>query len=61
MRDDFGNVFPRGRRVALNIHDWQHLASSEVAGHFQLVGPEAHGGGHCVSHPAQDCAPALKA
>ena len=32
--DDFGNVFPRGERVALNIHDWKVLAEGPAAGQF---------------------------
>ena len=37
VTDDFGNVFPRGQRVTLNIHDWHVLASSEIAGQFVLM------------------------
>ena len=34
--DDFGNVFRRGERTALNIHDWQVLSRSVVAEQFQF-------------------------
>ena len=60
VADDFGNVFPRGQRVALNIHDWQQLARSQGAEHFQLLGPEAAAGGQCGASPAPGCAPQLK-
>jgi catechol 2,3-dioxygenase-like lactoylglutathione lyase family enzyme len=40
VEDDFGNVFPRGQRVALNIHDWQSLSQSCAAGQFLLLPPE---------------------
>jgi catechol 2,3-dioxygenase-like lactoylglutathione lyase family enzyme len=36
VTDDFGNVFPRGERVRLNIHDWQVLSGSTVAEQFQF-------------------------
>ena len=39
VTDDFGNVFPRGERVSLNIHDWQHLDRSALAGQFLLLTP----------------------
>jgi len=35
--DDFGNVFVRGEAVAVNIHDWQALSKSAVAGQFQFL------------------------
>jgi hypothetical protein len=38
--DDFGNVFPRGERVALNVHDWQSLNQSAAAGQFLFLSPE---------------------
>ncbi len=37
VSDDFGNVFQRGQRVALNVHDWQVLAQSPVAGQFLFL------------------------
>ncbi len=58
--DDFGNVFPRGKRVAVNVHDWQQLAQSQGAEHFQLLGPAAAAGGHCGMTTAPGCAPVLK-
>jgi catechol 2,3-dioxygenase-like lactoylglutathione lyase family enzyme len=39
VADDFGNIFPRGERVSLNIHDWQLLAGSTVADEFLLLSP----------------------
>ncbi len=36
VTDDFGNVFRRGERVSLNIHDWQVLSKSVVAAQFQF-------------------------
>lgn len=39
VTDDFGNVFPRGVRVGLNIHDWQALKRSPLAGQFLLLEP----------------------
>ncbi len=36
VTDDFGNRFPRGERVALNIHDWQTLSKGAAAGQFQF-------------------------
>lgn len=41
VRDDFGNVFRRGERVLLNIHDWQGLSNSLVAPQFLLLAPDA--------------------
>jgi catechol 2,3-dioxygenase-like lactoylglutathione lyase family enzyme len=38
--DDAGNVFPRGRRIKMNINDWQILSQSEVAGQFLFLPPE---------------------
>jgi uncharacterized membrane protein len=40
VADDFGNVFPRGERVSLNIHDWQVLALSSAAGQFLFLPPD---------------------
>jgi catechol 2,3-dioxygenase-like lactoylglutathione lyase family enzyme len=40
VADDFGNVFPRGERVTLNIHDWQVLALSSAAGQFLFLPPD---------------------
>jgi hypothetical protein len=41
VADDFGNVFPRGERVSLNIHDWQLLSgSTTVADQFLLLPPD---------------------
>jgi catechol 2,3-dioxygenase-like lactoylglutathione lyase family enzyme len=37
VTDDFGNVFVRGEIVELNVHDWQALSKSAVAGHFQFL------------------------
>jgi len=34
--DDFGNVFPRGQSVSLNVHDWQVLSKSAVSEQFQF-------------------------
>jgi catechol 2,3-dioxygenase-like lactoylglutathione lyase family enzyme len=39
VRDDFGNLFRRGERVTLNIHDWQALSQGAVAGQFLLLPP----------------------
>jgi catechol 2,3-dioxygenase-like lactoylglutathione lyase family enzyme len=39
VRDDFGNRYLRGERVMLNIHDWQALSKSAVAGQFLLLPP----------------------
>jgi hypothetical protein len=39
VSDDFGNVFRRGERVSLNIHDWQVLSRSVVAAQFQFFSP----------------------
>jgi catechol 2,3-dioxygenase-like lactoylglutathione lyase family enzyme len=40
VADDFGNIFPRGQRVSLNIHDWQLLSRSHVAGQFLFLSHE---------------------
>jgi catechol 2,3-dioxygenase-like lactoylglutathione lyase family enzyme len=39
--DDFGNVFRRGVMTALNVHDWQALATSPVRSAFKLLEPES--------------------
>ncbi len=39
VKDDFGNAFPRGVRVRMNIHDWQRLSKSVVAEQFLLLPP----------------------
>jgi catechol 2,3-dioxygenase-like lactoylglutathione lyase family enzyme len=39
VTDDFGNTFPRGERVPLNVHDWQALKNGPVAGQFLLLPP----------------------
>jgi|GEM_PF-52244 len=36
IEDDFGNRFPKGRPLAINIHDWQALKVS-AAGQFALL------------------------
>jgi len=36
VTDDFGNVFPRGERVSLNVHDWQVLLKGAAAAQFQF-------------------------
>ncbi len=40
VTDDFGNVFPRGERVLLNIQDWQVLANGAAAEQFVFFTPE---------------------
>lgn len=39
VTDDFGNVFPRGERVPVNVHDWLALQSGPLAGSFMLLPP----------------------
>jgi catechol 2,3-dioxygenase-like lactoylglutathione lyase family enzyme len=41
VTDDFGNVFPRGERVPLNIHDWQVLSKNSAASQFLFLSPAA--------------------
>jgi catechol 2,3-dioxygenase-like lactoylglutathione lyase family enzyme len=41
VTDDFGNIFRRGELVPPNIHDWQALAESVVAGQFQFFLPSS--------------------
>jgi hypothetical protein len=41
VTDDFGNVFHRGERVSLNIHDWQVLSNSVAAAQFQFFSPRS--------------------
>jgi catechol 2,3-dioxygenase-like lactoylglutathione lyase family enzyme len=41
VTDDFGNVFPRGEHVSLNIHDWQVLKNGEAAAQFRFLTGEA--------------------
>jgi catechol 2,3-dioxygenase-like lactoylglutathione lyase family enzyme len=53
VKDDFGNVFKRGERALLNIHDWQALANGPVAGQFLLLPPEeANPRGSCCGGAA---------
>ncbi|HEX3989453.1 MAG TPA: ArsI/CadI family heavy metal resistance metalloenzyme [Verrucomicrobiae bacterium] len=40
VTDDFGNIFPRGERVSLNIHDYQSLSQSEAASQFAFLATE---------------------
>jgi catechol 2,3-dioxygenase-like lactoylglutathione lyase family enzyme len=40
VTDDYGNVYPRGERIGVNIHDWQALKNSSVASQFLLLKPE---------------------
>ena len=40
ITDDFGNVFPRGQRVVVNVHDWQALQNGPAAGSFLLLAPQ---------------------
>ena len=49
VTDDFGNVFPRGETVRVNIHDWLALKNGPVAAQFLLLPPD--GGA-----PASGCA-----
>lgn len=37
-RDDFGNVFPRGRRVPVSRQAWEELGRSAAAGQFLFLG-----------------------
>jgi hypothetical protein len=37
VTDDLGNVFRRGERVPLNIHDWQLRSGSAAGGDFQFL------------------------
>jgi catechol 2,3-dioxygenase-like lactoylglutathione lyase family enzyme len=60
VADDFGNIYPRGKRVAVNIHDWQQLAQSQGAEHFLLLKPDEAAGGQCGGASAHACAPVLK-
>ena len=43
VADDFGNVFPRGERVTLNIHDWQALNNGAAAAQFLFLAPDVRG------------------
>ncbi len=50
VMDDFGNVFKRGERVPLNLHDWQSLANGLATGQFLLLPPdEANPRGSCCA------------
>jgi len=40
VTDDFGNAFPRGEAVRVNIHDWLALKNGPVAGQFLLLPPD---------------------
>jgi catechol 2,3-dioxygenase-like lactoylglutathione lyase family enzyme len=40
VRDDYGNEYPRGERVTINIHDWQALKNEPSAAQFLLLTPE---------------------
>jgi len=40
VKDDFGNVYPRGERVLINIQDWQALSKGQAAANFLLLSPE---------------------
>jgi len=53
VRDDFGNVFQRGERVTLNIHDWQALSKHELEGQFLLLPPKQSPtpGACCAENP----------
>ncbi|MES2598414.1 MAG: VOC family protein [Verrucomicrobiota bacterium] len=37
IEDDFGNRYPRGQPVAVNIHDWQALKKSPAGSRFILI------------------------
>jgi len=39
VADDFGNVYPRGERVGVNVHDWQALKNGAAASQFLLLAP----------------------
>jgi hypothetical protein len=39
VTDDFGNVFPRGERVSLNVHDFQSLSQNATAAQFVFLPP----------------------
>lgn len=39
--DDFGNRYPRGQRVLVNVHDWMALKDGPLSGSFLLSPPEA--------------------
>jgi catechol 2,3-dioxygenase-like lactoylglutathione lyase family enzyme len=41
VTDDFGNVFPKGERVSLNIHDVQALSQGAAASQFLCL-PQEH-------------------
>lgn len=52
VMDDFGNLFMRGKAVALNMHDWQTLKNSVAAAQFHFVENNALSvlpGGCCAS------------
>jgi len=40
LTDDFGNTFPRGGRVLLNVHDWQNLKNGTTASQFLFLPPD---------------------
>jgi catechol 2,3-dioxygenase-like lactoylglutathione lyase family enzyme len=42
VTDDFGNIFRRGERVRLNIHDWHVLSRSAVAEQFQFFAQDSN-------------------
>jgi catechol 2,3-dioxygenase-like lactoylglutathione lyase family enzyme len=41
VTDDFGNLFPRGARVSLNIHDFQALSQRTTASQFLFLPADA--------------------
>lgn len=51
VTDDFGNVFRRGERVPLNLHDWQVLSRCAAAVDFQFLS------GDTVSGARGGCCP----
>jgi catechol 2,3-dioxygenase-like lactoylglutathione lyase family enzyme/SAM-dependent methyltransferase len=50
VKDDFGNIFKRGERTAINIQDWQALANGLIAAQFLLLPPgDANPRGSCCA------------
>jgi hypothetical protein len=40
VTDDYGNVYPRGERTMVNVHDWQALKNGPSASQFLLLTPQ---------------------
>lgn len=60
VADDYGNVFLRGVKTPLNVHDWQALSKGTNGGSFLLLKPDSAKTASCADEASPPTAGAMR-